>query len=104
MLFHVTMTHTADACPGYNPETIPDATAALKKLDALASELNVKVHFMVLGAPDHVAFGLFEADTLGAIHQYVFGIPMRQEFRVTPVESLQQVIDAAEAALARAQK
>ncbi len=104
MLFHVTMTHSASDCPGYDPARIPEAAEGMKRLEALAAELNVKVHFMVFGAPEHVAYGLLEADTLGAIHQLVFGIPMKQDFRVTPVESLAQVIAAGEAAMARAQK
>lgn len=104
MLFHVAMTHTANDCPGYNPAMIPEAAEGMKKLEALAAELNVKVQFMVFGAPEHVAYGLLEADSLGAIHQFVFGLPMKQDFRVTPVETLAQVIAAGEAAMARAQK
>ena len=104
MLFHVTMTHTPDNCPAYHRETIPDVIAGMDKLEGLAQELNIKVHFLLWGAPDHLAYALLEADSVGVIAQYVNAIPIRQEFRVTPVEPLQQVIETMKAMLARAKK
>ncbi len=104
MLFHVTMTHTPDNCPGYNRETLPNFVAGTDKLEGIAAELNVKVHFLLWAAPEHVAFALLEADSLGAIGQFVNAIPIRQEYRVTPVEHLQQVTETAKAILARAKK
>ena len=56
MLFHLTMTHTVDECPGYNPDKMPELLAALENMDALGKEMNVKAHFVVNGAPEHVAY------------------------------------------------
>ena len=55
MLFHITATHTADNCPGYNRELMPALIEAIEKSDAVASELGIKVHFMVNAAPEHVS-------------------------------------------------
>jgi hypothetical protein len=101
MLFHVTMTHSPDNCPAYHRETMPDVLAGMDRLEGLAKELNVKVHSLLWGAPDHVAYAVLEADSLGVIAQYVNAMPIRQEFRVTPVEPLQQVVETMKAMMAR---
>ena len=62
MLFHITATHTEDNCPGYNRELMPGMVEAIENSDAVASELGIKVHFMVNGAPEHVTYALVEAD------------------------------------------
>ena len=41
MLFHVTATHTADNCPGYNPELMPGTVEAIEGYEALASDLGI---------------------------------------------------------------
>jgi hypothetical protein len=104
MLFHVTMTHTPDNCPAYHRETMPEVINGMDRLEGVAKELKVKVHFLLWAAPDHVAYALLEADSLGTIAQYVNAIPIRQEFRVTPVEHLQEVIETSKAMMARAKK
>lgn len=85
MLFHVTMTHTAEDCPGYNQEKMPELVAAWEKLDEMAKELKVKIHFAVNAAPEHVAYALLEAESLSSILAYVHANPSRQDFKVTPV-------------------
>ena len=95
MLFHVTMTHTPEDCPGYNPETIPEVVAALEKLEAVAKELNVKCYFWVEGAPEHVAYALIEADNPGAVMGLVSAIPYRQDFKVTMVQHAQDIVAVA---------
>lgn len=104
MLFHITMSHTPDNCPAYHRETMPEVIAGLDKLEMIAKELNVRVHFLLWAAPDHVAYALLEADSLGVITQYVNAIPIRQEFRVTPVEHLQAVIATSKALMERSKK
>lgn len=104
MLFHVTMTHTPDNCPTYHRETMPEVIAGMERLEQVAKELNIRVHFLLWAAPDHLAYALLEADSLGVIAQYVNTIPIHQEFRVTPVEHLQQVIATAKAIMARQKK
>ena len=86
------MTHTENNCLGYNPEIRAETVAAADGLQELSKELGVKVHFLVTGAPEHVAFALLEADSLGAISRFVTSIPMPQDFRVAPVEHLTDTV------------
>ena len=85
MLFHVTATHTADNCPGYNRELMPGLVEAIEKSDAVASELGIKVHFMVNAAPEHVIYALLETEDSSRIALWTSSFPMKQDFKVSPV-------------------
>jgi len=98
------MTHTADNCPAYHTEKMPDLLAAFEKLDEVGKQLNVQAHALLWGAPDHVAYAVLEADSLGAIGRYLNSIPIVQEFKITPVQNLSDVVEFAKAAMARAKK
>ena len=104
MLFHVTMTHSEDNCPAYSREKQAEFIAAADKLDALAKELNVKVHNLLWGAPEHVAYALVEADSVGAVGRFVMSFPFRQDFKVTPVQHLQGVVTMIKAMMTQSQK
>ena len=97
MLFHVTLTHTAQTCPAYDPETMQAFIPALEKLEATAQDLGLKLHFALWAAPEHVAYALVEGDSLGAIARWVNSVPIRQEFRVTPVQHVQDLVVTARA-------
>ena len=100
MLFHVTMTHTADTCPAYHSEMVPAFITSMDKLEALAKELNVQVHALLWGAPDHVAFAVLEGDSLQAIARYLNSIAIPQAFTITPVQNVSDVVGFAKAAQA----
>ncbi len=95
MLFHVTMTHTMDNCPGYNQERFPELLAGFDRLDAAARELNVKIHFFVDGLPEHVAYALLEADNPSSVAFFVSQIPIRQDFKLTAVEHVGDIVEKA---------
>ncbi len=101
MLFHVTMTHTAGDCPAYEHQKLAELVQASDKWEALARELNIKVHFFLWGAPEHVAWALIESDDLGGVARYVNAIPVRHDFRVTPVQHLQDVMAMAKKMIAQ---
>lgn len=101
MLFHVTMTHTVDECPGYNHEKMPEMLAAVEKMEALGKELNIKAHFVVNGAPEHVSYALLEADNPFAMAQYLAQVPIRQDFKVTPVVYLHDVMESVKSMMAQ---
>ena len=103
MLFHITMTHTEDNCAIYNSDMMPGVLEAFENLEALGKELNVKLHYLTWCGPEHVAFGLLEADTLSAVSRYVFSIPMRQKITIVPVEHLHDTMAMARAATEPAQ-
>ncbi len=104
MLFHVTMTHTADNCPAYHTERMPDALASFENLEEIGKELHIKAHALLWGAPDHIAFAILEADSLSALGRYLNSIAIHQEFKVTPVQNLKDVVEFGKAAIARAKK
>jgi hypothetical protein len=100
MLFHVIMTHTEDNCPAYHTEWMPEVLASMEKLEAKGKELKVKAHALLWGAPAHVAFAVLEADSLGAVGRFLNSIAIKQDFEITPVENLDDVIKFGKAALA----
>lgn len=104
MLYFVTMTHTPGDCPGYNRDQMPEFLNGLENLDNLARELKVTIRQMLWAAPEHSAFLVIEADGLGQVAQYVNAIPIRQEFHVTPVQDMHEVIAMGKAMMARAKK
>ena len=95
MLFHLTMTHTVDNCPGYNHEKLPELAKAMQGMKAKAKELNIKPLFIVNGAPEHVSYALFEADDPFSIAMFVTEVPIKQDFKVTPVEHQEDVMKRA---------
>lgn len=101
MLFHVTMTHTADNCPGYDPAKMNDLVASADKLEAVEKDARVKVHFSLWAAPEHAGYALLEADNLSAVARWVNAIPIRQEFKVTPVQHFKDVLETGKAMAAQ---
>jgi hypothetical protein len=104
MLFHVVMTHTADNCPAYHTEKMPAVIDSLDKLAKIGEELGVKAQTLLWGAPDHVAFAVLEADDLGAVGRYLNSIAIVQEFKITPVQTVADLVEFGKAAMARAAK
>jgi hypothetical protein len=104
MLFHVTMTHTADNCPSYHTERMPEVLASLDKLEEVGRETKVKAHALLWGAPGHAAYAVLEADSLLAIGRYLNSIAITQEFEITPVQNVSDVIAYGKAVMARAKK
>jgi hypothetical protein len=102
MLFHVTMTHSADNCPAYHTEKMPEVLASFEKLADLGKELNIRAHTLLWGAPDHIAFAVLEADNIVSIGRYLNSIAINQEFKITPVQNLSDVIEFGKAAMAKA--
>jgi len=101
MLFLVTMTHTPDNCPAYwPPEKQAELYEGADKIVEAAKELNIKVHFMLAEA-GHVMYALLEADNIIAVSDFVNGVPLKQDVKVTPVAPLQDVIAAAKTQMAK---
>ena len=92
MLFHVTMTHSADNCAAYHRENLPAVLEAQENLEALGKELNIKLHYFTWCAPAHVAYVLLEADSMSAISRYVLSIPMPAQIDIDPVEHMHDTI------------
>jgi hypothetical protein len=99
MLFHVKLTHTEDNCPAYHTERMPEVIASFERLEPLGKELNIKAHSLLWGAPAHVAYFVVEADNLITLGRYLNSVAITQDFEITPVESLGDVIKYGKAVL-----
>ncbi len=75
--------------------------AEADKIMEAAKELNIKVHFILSGAPEHVMYALLEADSIIAVGNFISGVPFKQDTKVTPVAHLQDMISAARAEMAK---
>jgi hypothetical protein len=51
----------------------------------LATELGIKVHFMVSAAPKHVSYILLETEDSSQIPLWANSFPYKQEFDINPV-------------------
>ena len=101
MLFHITATHTSANCPAYHRERMPEVIAAIENFENRAKELNVKVHSLLSGAPEHVTFLVLEADSSAAMAQLTTSLPFEQDFTVTPVVPEQELTAMAKAMMAQ---
>ena len=73
----------------------------MDNLENRAKELNVKVHSLLSGAPEHVTFLVLEADSPAAVAQLTTSLPFEQDFTVTPVVPAQELMAMAKAMMAR---
>jgi hypothetical protein len=71
MLFHVTIRHDAEDCPGFNPEVRPRAIESLQNLHALAEKFGIKVHGLYNALPDHVEYLVCESVSPAALAMYL---------------------------------
>jgi len=95
MLFLVTMSHSAEKCPANDPEKMRETIEIVDKIEPMAKELNIKIHFMVLSGLGHTTSVLVEADSIDALSRFFGTIPFPQEFTLTPVEHLQDAMKRA---------
>ncbi|GAI83142.1 unnamed protein product [marine sediment metagenome] len=95
MLFLITMTHTAESCPGYDPEKLEEGIAALEKCESVAKELGVKTHFLLADVLGHTMYALVETDSADALQRSFGESPFRQDYTVTPVGHLKDMIKQA---------
>ena len=61
-------------------------------MDKIAEDLNVNVLFYVEGASEHVSYVLLEAENLLSVVGFVSAIPYKQDFKVTVVTHLKDLI------------
>jgi hypothetical protein len=83
---------------------MPEVLTSFEKLEKVGNEFNIKAHALLWGAPAHVAFAVLEADNIGAIGRYLNTIAITQDFEITPVQNLSEVIEYGKAAMERAKK
>ncbi len=92
MLYHVTMRHTADDCPGYSPSNLPAFIEVPRKLERLRATLSVTEHFLVWDSAAHTGYALIEADHTEAVKRYLAGLPIRQHLTIMPVDNFKDIM------------
>ncbi len=92
MLVHITATHTAADCPLYNPAMREMEAQVVPAFEKQAAELGVKIHFTLSAGPSHVMYFLLEAEHFSSIQALLESIPMRQDFTITPVADVREVV------------
>lgn len=103
MLFHITATHTAEDCPGYNMEMIPDVLKGLESREEIAKKQKVKIMGMWSAAPEHVFYILLEAGNLHDIDLFCTqSAPFKQSYNVTPVITADELVQLAKDMMAQA--
>ena len=108
MLFHVTITHSQEDCPGRRPDEIPELFGPAERLEAVGNEHLVTSHSVVWGAscilwaePEHVAYALLEAASLEAVERYIDALtPPGWARRALPVFTLHSQLAAVRQLLA----
>jgi hypothetical protein len=77
VLFHLTISHGAQDCPGRRPSEPPALVGPSDTRKNLEQELGVTLHFVLWGAacmlwaqPEHLAFAVVEADDLASASQF----------------------------------
>jgi predicted component of type VI protein secretion system len=96
VLFHVSIGHEAQDCPGRRPTEPPGLIAPSDTRAALETQLGVKLHFvfwsaacMLWAQPEHVAFAILEADNVESALQYLGAtVPENWTSHVLPVWNL----------------
>jgi hypothetical protein len=96
MLFHLTISHGPQDCPGRRPSEPPALIAPSDTRRNLEQELGITLHYVLWGAscmlwaqPEHLAFAVLEADDLESVSQYVDGlVPSGWSWTALPVWNL----------------
>jgi len=96
MLFHLTIAHDAQECPGRQPTAPPALVGPSDTRDTLGRQLGVKMHFVLWGAacmlwaqPEHVAFAVLEAEDVESTLQFVGAlVPKSWTYSALPVWNL----------------
>src|SRR5438093_6719720 len=96
MLFHVTISHTEQLCPGRRPDDQIELITPSERLEVLGQRLAVTSHYVLWSAscmlwaePEHVVYTLLEGPNLDAVLRYVADLtPAEWQVRALPVFNL----------------
>ena len=82
---------------------MPGTVEAIEGYEELASDLGIKVHFLVNGAPKHVTYALLETEDSSRIALWANSFPFKQDFDITPVTREAELAAMAREMMARQQ-
>ena len=91
MLFHLTMEHSLQHCPGRNPDLI---RALRERYEQRSKETGARVQFFVSAEPSHVTYALLEANSVESVRRWLMRYPVPQDVTVTPVQRMADLLSS----------
>ncbi len=93
MLFHVTLRHNPEDCPGRNPDKARASRVHFAEREARQRELGYQVRAFVGAWPGHLEYALVEAPDLATVHRWIGTFPNQDKATVIPVGRMVDVIN-----------
>jgi muconolactone delta-isomerase len=101
MLFHVTMTHSPENCPGdLPPDEMKKFFTEAEKMNDAAKQRNIDIQFMVSGV-GHTMYALIEADNFISLNSFFASMPFKQDLQIEPVGHVEDIMSAFKEELVR---
>ena len=97
MLFHVTLQHGPEDCPGRNPDKARASRVHFAEREARQRELGYRVRAFVGAWPSHIEYALVEAPDLATVHRWIGTFPNQDKATVTPVKRMADLINQGQA-------
>jgi len=94
MLFHLSMEHSLQHCPGRNPDMIRGLQERYKQREQRSKETGVRVHFFVSAEPSHVTYALLEANSVESVRLWLMRYPVPQDVTVTPIQRMGDLLSS----------
>jgi hypothetical protein len=98
MLFHITLRHPPEECPGRNPDKARASRVHFAEREARQRDLGYRVHAFVGAWPSHLEYMLMEAPDLATVERWTHTLPNQDEATVTPVEEMAGLLTGGTAA------
>ncbi len=93
MLFHITLRHSPEECPGRNPDKARASRVHFAGREARQRELGYQVRAFVGAWPSHLEYALVEAPDLATVHHWIGTFPNQDKATVIPVGRMVDVIN-----------
>jgi muconolactone delta-isomerase len=93
MLFHVTLRHNPEECPGRNPDKARASRVYFANREARQRELGYQVRVFVGAWPSHLEYALIEAPDLATVHRWIGTFPNQDKATVISVGQMADLIN-----------
>ncbi len=97
MLFHVTLRHSPEDCPGRNPDKARASRVHFAGREARQRYLGYQVWAFVAAWPSHLEYALVDAPDLPTVHRWIGTFPNQDKATVTPVGRMADLINQGQA-------
>ncbi len=97
MLFHVTLRHNPEDCPGRNPDKARASRVHFAEREARQRELGYQVRAFVGAWPSHLEYALVVAPDLATVDRWIGTFPNQDKATVTRVGRMADMINQGQA-------